>query len=898
MADPMLRPEPDALLASAAREGRGRLKVFLGAAPGVGKTYAMLEAAQARQREGVDVAAAVVETHGRHETEAMLRDLPVLPRRPLVYKGRILTEMDLDGLLARRPDLALIDELAHTNVEGSRHEKRWQDVEEVLAAGIDVYTTLNVQHVETLNETVARITGIRVRETVPDRMLDEADEIELIDLPPEELLQRLHAGKVYVQDQAARAVRAFFAKGNLVALRELSLRAAADRVDAELREHMAAHAIPGPWPAQDRLLVVVTEDPVTRDAIRVAKRSADRARTEWIALSVLSSQAERLTSEAKDRIADFLRLAERLGAELATIEAEHDAVAEVLSFARRHNVRRIVLGRPGAQTWLERLGRWAGAGTLARDLLRQGRDFEITIASGSAPRPGRRTEWPPRRTREGLGVYAAAPLAIALATSAAWAIDTLIPAPSLSLIYMTAVVAVAAIRGIGPAVLAAALGFLAHNFFFVEPRHTFTVAERGELLTLLLFLVASTVTGNLAAQLRARVQAQRAIVDRLGKLHDFGRRVASGATRDDVVWAIVSNVAGTLGCDTLLLAPDDDGGLAVVGGFPPEDRIETRDMTAARFAWDKGEATGRGTGTLPTADWYFLPVRAGDRRLAVLGLRLGDDARLALLDRPLIDSLADQVALALERVRLAEELSRTQLASETERLRTALLSSVSHDLRTPLVTIIGAADSLAEDAGSLAPEARLTLAETIREEGQRLDRYVQNLLDMTRLEHGALRPRPIAVDVADLVGQARHRLRRALERYPIEVDLPADLPMVDVDLTLTEQVLVNLLDNAAKYGPEGRPIRIAARTLGSEVELSVSDDGPGIPPEQRERVFGMFVRLEDSDRHRAGTGLGLAIARGFIEAQGGTIHAEAVREDGTGTRMVLALPTFQEDLTS
>lgn len=882
-----LRPEPDALLVEAARAGRGRLKIFLGAAPGVGKTYAMLEAARRNRADGMDVLAAVIETHGRVETEGMLRDLPVLPRRSIHYKGRILSELDTDALIARHPKLALIDELAHTNAPESRHEKRWQDVEDVLAAGIDVYTTLNVQHIETLNDTVTRITGVRVRETVPDHVFAAADEIELVDLPPEELLTRLKAGKVYVQDQAARAVQNFFAKGNLTALRELAMRAAADRVDAQLRDHMAANAIAGPWPAQERILVCINESPAARDAIRVAKRSADRARAEWIALSVTSTKAEGLSDDEKDRVAAALRLAERLGAELATLDAEHDVAQEILDFARRRNVRRIVLGRPRATGWLARMTRES----VSRDLLRKGADFEITVTSDQDEKGARnRISVPRLRLPTDLRAYGAALIAVVIATGVSAAVETLFPVASLALIYMTAVVAVASRFGLGPAIASAGLGFLAYNFFFTEPRYSFNVSRQGELLTLILFLSASILTGNLAARLRSRVIAQRAIVDRTNKLYDFSRRVAVAADLDDVVWAAVSHVASTLECQSMLLVPDASGNLAIAGGFPPEDRLDVRDMSAARYAWEKAEPAGRGSGTLPTTRWLFLPVRTADLRLGVMGVAYEDNRTLAPDDRRLLEALIDQVALAIARIRLAEDLEANRLVSETERLRTALLNSVSHDLRTPLVTIIGAAGSLVEPGQALTGSGRTALAETIREEGERLDRYIQNLLDMTRLGHGALTPNPVACDAADLIGSARHRLRSQLRGHTVQASLPGDLPALMVDPILTEQVIVNILDNAAKYAPAGTTIHIAARLDGQAVVLSFADDGPGIPAGAHDRVFDMFYRADSGDSQRAGTGLGLAICKGLVEAQGGTIHARSSHADGSGTRIVIRLP--------
>ena len=891
--DTPIRPSPDALLSQAAREGRGRLKVFIGAAPGVGKTWAMLDDAQRKQADGVDVVAALIETHGRAETQAKLAGLSQLLRKPVIYKGRALTEMDLDALLARRPALALIDELAHTNAEGSRHEKRWQDVEEVLAAGIDVFTTLNIQHIETLNETVARITGVRVRETVPDGVLALADEIELIDIPPDELLERLKQGKVYPQDQATRALSAFFAKGNLTALRELALRATADRVDAQLREHMAANAISGPWPTQERILVCVNESPAAREAIRVAKRSADRARAEWIALNVAQTRAETLPEAEKDRLAGTLRLAERLGAELATLESERDVAQAILSYATDRNVRRIIIGRPRPRPAWVRLTREDVTG----HLLRHSGQFEITIAAEPEERAAPKTWRFPRLDRDARA-WAEAMLAVAIASGCAFGADRLFPVTSLSVIYMTAVVVVASRRGLGPALGTALTGFFAYNYLFTDPRYTFRVSRQGELLTLGLFLVASLITGNLAARLRARVEAQSVIAERTNKLYDFSRRVAAAATADDVVWASVSHVATILRCESLLLRPSKAGELQVVGGFPPEDRLDVRDQSAAQFAWDKGEVAGRGSDTLPTAHWFFLPLATGDRRLGILGIAFADDRQLAHTDRRLLDALVDQIALALERLRLTEELAETRLATETDRLRTALLSSVSHDLRTPLVTIIGAAGSLADTPDLPAP-ARQDLAENIREEGERLDRYVQNLLDMTRLGHGALRTQKVPVDLAEVVGSARHRLRAPLRGHQVTTDFPGSLPMVLADTVLLEQVLVNVLDNAAKYAPAGSIITIAARAMGTAVTLSVTDTGPGIPPAEQDRVFDMFYRVAEGDRQRAGTGLGLAICKGLVEAMGGSIRAESGRAAttspiGAGTRIVVTLPIFDE----
>lgn len=890
------RPHPEALLTEARREGRGRLKIFLGAAPGVGKTFAMLQAARDRAAEGVRVLAAVVETHGRAETEAMLRGFEVLPRRTVYHQGHILQEMDAEALIARRPGLALIDEMAHSNLSGSRHDKRWQDVEDVLAAGIDVYTTLNVQHVETLNDTVARITGIRVRETVPDQVLELADEIELIDLPPDELIARLRAGKVYVQDQASRAVSNFFAKGNLTALRELAMRTAADRVDAQLKQHMAAHAIEGPWPTQERILVVLPEGAVGRDAVRIAKRSADRARVEWLAVALTSLRAETRRGGGEEPGTGSLRLAERLGAEVTVLQSEGDAAQDVLDFAQKHNVRRIVLPRPAARP---RLLRWLAPrphDLVVAGLLRGATSFELTLVTDEES-PARQRQRPaPTHIPDALRIFGLVALVVAATTLLALAADRWIPVLSLSLIYMTAVVAVATKLGRWPSVAAALLSFLAYNLLFTHPRLTLHIWNRGQFLTLVLFLAASILTGNLAARLRDRAVAQRAISDRTRKLYDFSRRAAAAASVDDVVWAAVSHVAAVLECQSILLLPGEGGPLEVVGAFPPEDRMEPREISAAAYAYDHGEPAGKGTATLPASRWLFLPLVASDRRIGVLGLAYEDGREPPPGDRRLVEALADQVALALERVKLADDLAHARVTSETERLRTALLSSVSHDLRTPLVSILGAAEGLAQPG--LTEHGRDVLAETIRDEGDRLDRYIQNLLDMTRLGHGALKLKTLATDLRELVGSARNRLRGTLRGHPVEVAIPTDMAMAQVDPVLIEQVLVNILDNACKYAGAGSPIRIAAQQQHGRAILSVEDEGPGLPMGAAAHVFDMFWRAEQGDGGQAGTGLGLAICKGIVEAHGGTIRAEAVHPDGCGTRIVMELPLWNPEVSA
>ncbi|CAG1015651.1 two-component system, OmpR family, sensor histidine kinase KdpD [Rhizobiaceae bacterium] len=884
------RPEPEALLAEAEKEGRGRLKIFLGAAPGVGKTYAMLEAAQRRRADGVDVVVGIVETHGRAETERLVVGLETQPRGEISYGGRVLAEMDLDGLLARKPRLAIVDELAHTNVPGSRHAKRWQDVEELLAAGIDVYSTLNIQHLESLNDLVARIVRVKVRETVPDKILEIADEIELIDLPPEELIERLRQGKVYIHDQIARAIQNFFAKGNLTALRELAMRVAADRVDAQMTAHMKSHAIPGPWPTQDRVLVCVNEAPVSKALVRAAKRMAERSRTEWITASVITPQSEHLSDSAKDAIAETLRLAESLGAEIATINAESHVADEILAFARGRNVSRILIGRPRRRYFTA----WLSRETVGEEIVRKAVDFEVTIISAD-PVEARKSiiKGPlPEPERDPIA-YLWATGAVAASGAVAMLVNRLFPVESLSLFFLVSVLAVASRFGLWPSVYASVLAFLAYNFFLTEPYYTFEVAHQNVLMTLFLFLLVAIVTGNLAARLRDQARAQRAIARRTSNLFDFARRVASVASLDDVVWAAVHHVASTMRCASLILMPDASGRLEIVGGYPPEDQLEPRDQGAAEWTWEKGEPAGWSSATLPSASWLFLPMKSADRRHGVLGVRFGERQYITTDERRLLDSLVDQVALAVERTKLASDMEQTRLLAETESLRAALLSSVSHDLRTPLVSIIGAATTLVEADGSLGAAGRKAMAETIRDEGERLNRYVQNLLDMTRLGYGGLQVAREPVDLREVVGRSLRRLGRDLAGHRVIRDLPPLLPEVRGDAVLLEQVVTNILDNAAKYAPPGSEVRITAREEDDRVVLSVADDGPGIPEEDRARIFDMFYRVRAGDGRPGGTGLGLAIAKGIVDAHGGAIRVEAARPDGGGARIVIALPTNQ-----
>ncbi|ARJ68277.1 two-component sensor histidine kinase [Magnetospirillum sp. ME-1] len=886
MSEPQ-RPSPDALLAQARREGRGRLKIFLGAAPGVGKTYAMLCAAHERLRDGVDVVAGVVETHGRRETEALVKGLDVLPARLVEYRGREFREMDLDALISRRPAIALVDELAHTNVPGSRHLKRWQDVEEVLAAGINVYATLNIQHLESLNDVVERISGVKVRETLPDGVLAGADEIELIDLPPEDLIKRLNEGKVYVPEQARRAVGHFFSPGNLTALREMALRHAAERVDAQMVDYMRTNAIAGPWPARERIMVCIDERTDSDRLVRVAKRAADRRGAAWMAVTVETSHTLTLPEADKDRIAAAIRLAAQLGGETAHLQGD-DVVATILASAAECNATQIVVGRPRRLRLLDRF-----SATVTDRLVERGGAFNILVVGDDAEdvRKAPRPAAPRPEPQDWLGL-ALALVGAAAATGLGFAIDLWLPVASISVAYLLAVMMVAMRFGLRPGILASVASFLAFNFFFTEPRFTFAVSDVQNLLTLAFFLIAAFIVSGMASRLRAQVRASRESARRTANLYDFGRKVTGAATQDDVLWAVVHHVADTIRGRSLVLLPVD-GRLGIAAGYPPEDQLDDKSAAAADWAWVHGKPAGRGSATLPAALWLFLPLRTGRSAVGVLGVQMSEDADLpSPAQMRLLETLADQAAVAIERTILVADIETARVVTERERLRSALLSSLSHDLRTPLVSIMGAASSLISYDGALSADNRHDLAQTIQDEAERLNRFVQNLLDMTRLGSGTLKPRIDWADLSDIVGGAVERAARLTRSHAVKVDIDPGMPLLCVDAVLLGQVFFNLLDNACKYSPPGTGIKVWARKAADHISIEVADQGPGIPEADREKVFDMFYRVNQADSQPAGTGLGLAICRGIVEAHGGTIRAEAGLH-GSGTAIIIRLPLPQ-----
>ena len=875
------RPSPDALLETAQQGARGRLKLFLGAAPGVGKTYEMLSAAKARDREGADVVVGVVETHGRRETEALLEGLEIMPRREVEYRGRILHEMDLDTLLARRPQLALVDELAHTNAPGSRHPKRYMDVEELIAAGIDVYTTLNVQHIESLNDIVARITRIRVRETVPDSIVDKADDIELIDLTPEDLIQRLQDGKVYVPHQAERAIRHYFSPGNLTALRELALRRTAQRVDEQMVRYMQAHAIPGPWAAGERILACIGDDASGTEVVRHAKRLADSLKAPWTAVHVETGRDLNLNDTKRDQIAEALRLAQRLGAETVTLPGQ-DVADTIAEYSRANNVTHILIAQPPRAWWLELLHN-----SLAQQLIRKSGGAGVHVLGSSRARSGPREFGAPAgeaRAYAGSLAFVAASLGVALL------LHQWLGLASVAMTFLTAVLVSAVVYGLWPALFASFASVLAYNFFFLPPIYTFTIADPENVAALFFFGITAVIASNLTARVRAQAIVARQRARTTEELYQFSRKLAGAANLDDLLWATVHQIALMLKVRVVILLPED-GTVAVRAGYPPEDALDAADLAAAKWCWEKNRAAGRGSDTLPGAKRLFMPMNTGRGAVGVVGIDSDEPGPILTPDQHrLLDALADQAALAIERVNLVEDVESARLVAETDRLRAALLTSISHDLRTPLASILGSATSLSE---SLDADTRQELIRNIQDEAERLNRFIGNLLDMTRLESGPLRLRTGAVELSDAIGSALRRAAKVLAGHRTQVVLQPGLPMLDLDEVLFEQVLFNLLDNAAKYAPAGSLITIKAWQDSGHVAVQVLDEGPGIPPADLERVFDKFYRVGGADRRRAGTGLGLAICRGFVEAMHGSITA-GNRTDRAGAVFTMTLPVLAE----
>lgn len=886
--------QADAWIGVLRRQAAGRLTVFLGASPGVGKTYAMLVRARELQRQGVDILLGVVETHGRSETLALLDGLPLLPRKRVEYQGRVLEEMDLDGLLARKPAVVMVDELAHRNAPGSRHERRWQDVDELLDAGIDVYTTMNIQHLESLNDVVYQITGIRVSETVPDALFDRLRDMRLVDLPPRELIERLNQGKVYLPEQASQALQAFFSPSNLAGLRELAMQTVALYVDSDLQETRTAQGLAS-LSIQRHVLVAIDGQGQSDYLVRVACRMAERRGAPW---SVVSVETGRSMATAQPQLANngstVLRFEQTRQMELdkafalarslgGTTEILHgsDVAQALLDAAAARGAKSIVIGRTRERPIARIFNR-----TLTQQLLQRGARYELTIVSTPQARH-RIKRWArftnarltPREPLMALGATAAA-------CAAAEVAQRFFDLQDLSMVFLVAVLLVASRSRMTTAFATAVACFLAYNFFFIAPRFTLLISAHRGVVTVLLFFAAALITGRLASKLRMQVIALRAANAHANAIQNLGRQLAKAADLGQVLAAGAAALKLTLQAQAWIRVQDQAN--------PQGADLAEKDGIAADWSQQHGQASGRYTDTLAQSPWWFLPLRSEQRTVGVVGLRFPASlSRLTFEQRRLAESMVEDIGQAVQRAQLVSELEVARVTTETERLRSALLSSVSHDLRSPLSSIIGAADSLASYGKDMSEEDKRILLETISLEGERLDRYIQNLLDMTRLGQQGLSLMRDWISIDELVGSAVRRLERYVAGAQVLIDMPAQLPLIHVHPALIEQAIFNVLENAAKFSPPDTPIQLSVRRLEDGLlRIDVSDAGPGIPEEERRRIFDMFYSVERGDRGKQGTGLGLTIVRGIIGAHMGEVEA-LPGPGGIGTTVRLTLPWGQ-----
>jgi two-component system sensor histidine kinase KdpD len=881
------RPSPEALLKEAKGEHRGKLKIFLGAAPGVGKTYAMLGAAKSRIAEGIDTVVGIVETHQRSETEALSKNIEIVARQSLDYRGLKFDEMNIDAVIKRAPKLVLVDELAHTNIPGARHPKRYQDVQEILEAGIDVYSTLNIQHIESLNDIVARITGVTVRETVPDTIIGMANSIELIDLPPEELLQRLKDGKVYIPEQARLAVNRFFTHGNLTALRELALRQAAERVDDQMTSYMRRHAISGPWPTSSRVMVCIADDRQAASLVRTARRSAERRQVPWLVLYIETSRHSLMTEAARRDIAAAIELAESMGAEVMNVTAE-DIANEILRVARERNVSTIIIGK-SVRSWWSRIAR----PSVAAAILDRGDGFDIMLMNNTEARRStdkRRDAAEVKRWRIKWPAYGKATGVVLLASVIAWGASHLVDQKFLPALYMIAILLLVLDTGFEVAAFATILSGISIDLIMTAPHFSLLPEDGDKAISLFFFLVIGVTISILGDNLHRQINITRRNAERTQSLFDFTKSIAAAATTDDVTQATVRRIAIALSARTAILLPRNDR-LEIVASVPADLHLDTASDAAMDWAWRHGKPAGYRSNTLPGAAFYGIPLQVGSTTLGVLALRLETEGALTADQNHFLTSLGYQAASAIDRTRLVTDVAQARLQSETEKLRASFLSSISHDLRTPLDSIIATARNLNNGWNGIGPDEQHRLVGTIEAEADQLDRFVQNLLDMTELVTGNVRLEKKPTNVRFLIGDALARLSRQITSRAVQFDCADNLPQISADEGAMRRVFVNVIENACKYSPKDKRVTVSARLEGGDVRIVVSDSGPGIPEEERERVFDMFYRIKTGAI--AGTGLGLSICRGFVEAHGGHIAAEP-GDQGIGTNVVIKLPGLPE----
>jgi two-component system sensor histidine kinase KdpD len=897
---PEQRPDPDALLARVreeeARGRRGRLKIFFGAAPGVGKSYAMLEAARKLKAEGADVIVGYVELHGRPDTEALLAGLEILPPQRLEHRSVVVDEFDLDAALLRKPAVIVVDELAHSNHPGARHPKRWMDIEELLDAGIDVCTTVNVQHLESLNDVVAQITGVQVRETVPDKVFDAADEVELVDLPPDDLLQRLQEGKVYIGEKVRSAQASFFRKGNLIALRQLALRATADRVDSSMREYRDRHAISATWAAGERVLVCVGPDPLSARLVRSARRLAAALHAEWLAVYVETPALVRLSRPARDRVLQTLKLAENLGAETANLSGESVAV-ELLAFARQRNVSKIIVGKPARGRWHDRL-----KPSLVDEIVRGSGNIDVFVITGEA---GAETIVPPRLPNRSskFSAYLRSLAVVVAITLLCALLNHHVERSNLVMLYLLGTVLVAVRFGRGPSVLAAGLSVSLFDFLFVPPIYSFAVSDAQYLITFAVMLATGLIISNLVARGRRQSTVARQRERRTGELYALSRDLAQSRDLGDLGQILCRHVLAGIEGDAAVLLPDAGGLLQdpahfCARGVAPASVVHYpvpgNDLGIAQWAYDHRQKAGHNTDTLGSADAIYLPLNALRRCIGVLGLRAKDPRQTEIPEQMhLLESFVNQAAVAMERVQLVASSQAASMEVESEKLRSLLLSSISHDFRTPLASIIGVASTLLDSASvSLGDERRNTLLRSLLDEAQRLHRLVDNLLDLTRLSAGPVRLKREWAALDELIGAVLTRYHDALAGRPISVDVPANLPLVPCDEVMIGQVLGNLVENAQKHTPSGTAIRIAVAQEYGMIAVSVRDEGPGLPPGMERRIFEKFQRGHDEGA-QSGFGLGLTICKAIIEAHGGSISARNLANGGAEFHFTLPLTTTE-----
>lgn len=889
------RPDPDKLLsqiqADEAKANRGKLKIFLGYVAGVGKTYAMLEAAHQRMDEGVDVVVGYAETHSRKETETLLDGLEILPRRQVDYRGTTLTEMDLDGILARHPQLVLVDELAHTNAPGSRHPKRYMDVEELLNAGIDVYSTVNIQHLESLVDVVQQITGVIVREKIPDRLLDEADEIELIDLPTNELLQRLKDGKVYISDQAMRALEKFFRKGNLTALRELSLRRAANRVDNQMLNYMQHEAIAGPWPAAEHILVCISSHPLAERLIRSGKRLAEDLNAEWYVLFVETPQHLKMPADNRARIQHFFALAEELGAKVVSFTGESVA-DEVLKFSWEHNVTKIIAGKPFRPRLVELI-----RGSVIDQIIRGSGPIDVYVVSDGFTHPQAPTHKPgldltPHRP---LWRYLVSLILVGLVSLIGVPLSRFLDPTNLVMVYLLAVVFSAVYLGRGPAILASIISVMCFDFFFIDPTLTFTVYDTQYLITLAGLLLVGLIISSSAALLRDQVNAMRRKDQLSQALLGYSRELTGAINLEQVLKIAVNSMSKNFNRENIILLSANNN--LEVGLSSPNFVVNADELAVAEWAFKHNQAAGHGTDTLPATSLRFTPLLTSHGPVGILGIKAEKgEPSFSMDQRMLLEGVANLTALALERALLAKSAAQTEMLKNTEKLQSALLNSISHELRTPLSSITGVLTTLVDSENNqrqtlkMDADTRMDLLNSAIGQARNLNLLVENLLNMTRIEAGSVHLNLELVDLQDLIGSVLQQYSARLHNREVKVDLLADLPLINCDAILIAQVFANLIDNACKYSPENSPIVISAMLFEKEVEVKVRDYGFSLPQDEVDRVFDKFFRGAEH-KSTTGTGLGLSICKGIIETHGGRILAENNPDKGMTFSFTLPIVT-------